>query len=70
VCPLCALTDQDKQWISLQLERVETKLLTAFHTWRRRSKCANGAIAQAIRALDAEMEALQDPVKNLEQPPS
>jgi hypothetical protein len=27
------LTDEDKQWISEQLERVETRLLTEFHKW-------------------------------------
>jgi hypothetical protein len=28
-----ALTDEDKQWISQQLQRVETSLLTEFHKW-------------------------------------
>jgi hypothetical protein len=30
-----ALTDEDKQWISQQLQRVETSLLTEFHKWDR-----------------------------------
>jgi hypothetical protein len=27
------LTDEDKQWISERLEKVETTLLTEFHKW-------------------------------------
>ena len=27
------LTDEDKQWIKEQLEKVETTLLTEFHQW-------------------------------------
>jgi hypothetical protein len=27
------LTEEDKQWISQRLERVETALLTEFHKW-------------------------------------
>jgi hypothetical protein len=65
-----ALTDDDKQWISVQLERVETRLLTAFHTWASPVEMRQRSHSAAIRALDAEMEALQDRVKNLEQPPS
>jgi hypothetical protein len=28
-----SLTDEDKRWITAQLERVETALLTEFHKW-------------------------------------
>jgi len=28
-----SLTEEDKQWIREQLERVETTLLTEFHKW-------------------------------------
>ncbi len=28
-----SLTDDDKQWISEQLEAVETRILTEFHKW-------------------------------------
>jgi hypothetical protein len=28
-----SLTEDDKQWIKEQLERVETTLLTEFHKW-------------------------------------
>jgi hypothetical protein len=28
-----SLSDEDKKWITEQLERVETTLLTEFHKW-------------------------------------
>jgi hypothetical protein len=28
-----ALSDEDKQWIEVRLEKVETTLLTEFHKW-------------------------------------
>ena len=65
-----ALTEEDKQWISVQLERLETKLLTAFHTWASPVELRQRGHSAAIRAIDVEMETLQDRVKNLEQPPS
>jgi hypothetical protein len=30
---LMSLTEDDRHWISEQLERVETRLLTEFHGW-------------------------------------
>jgi hypothetical protein len=30
---IMSLTEDDKQWITAQLERVETALLTEFHKW-------------------------------------
>jgi len=61
------LSDEDKQWIKSELERVETSLLTEFHKWASPVEARQRSHAAAVRALDAEMEALSDRVRNLEQ---
>jgi len=60
------LTDDDKQWIKGQLEKVETTLLTEFHKWASPVEMRQRSHAAAIRALDAEVESLSDRLKNLE----
>ena len=65
-----SLTNEDKQWITElldeRLDRVETKLLTAFHQWASPMEARLRTHAAALRALDLEMEALDDRVKRLE----
>jgi hypothetical protein len=71
------LTDDDKKWIegriaeseerlAERLEKVETTLLTEFHKWASPIDMRQRSHAAALRAHDAEMEALSDRVKNLE----
>ena len=60
------LTEEDKQWISQRLEKVETALLTEFHKWASPVELRQRSHAAAIRALDTEVEALSDRLKNLE----
>jgi hypothetical protein len=60
------LTDEDKQWISERLEKVETTLLTEFHKWASPVELRQRSHAAALRALDAEVESLSDRLKNLE----
>jgi hypothetical protein len=60
------LTDEDKQWIKEQLEKVETTLLTEFHKGASPVGLRQGSHAAALRALDAEVESLSDRLKNLE----
>jgi len=60
------LTEEDKQWISHRLEKVETTLLTEFHKWASPVELRQKSHAAAIRALDTEVEALSDRLKNLE----
>ncbi len=60
------LTDEDKQWISGQLEKVETTLLTEFHEWASPVELRQKSHAAALRALDVEVESLSDRPKNLE----
>ena len=52
------LTDEDKQWITAQLEKVETTLLTEFHKWASPVELRQRSHAAALRALDAEVESL------------
>jgi len=60
------LNDEDRQWIREQLERVETTLLTEFHTWASPLELRQRSHTAAVRPLDAEVESLADRVKKLE----
>jgi hypothetical protein len=61
-----SLTDEDKQWIRAELERVETSLLTEFHKWASPLEARVRTHSAALRAIDLEMEALDSRVKKLE----
>ncbi len=52
------LSDDDKQWIAEQLERVETRLLTEFHKWASPVELRVRSHAAVLRAIDVEMESL------------
>jgi hypothetical protein len=60
------LTEEDKQWISQRLEKVDTTLLAEFHKWASPVELRQRSHAAALRALDAEVESLSDRLKNLE----
>ena len=60
------LDDDDKRWISQQLEQTETRLLTEFHKWASPVELRVRSHSAALRAMDVEMESLQDRVKKLE----
>jgi hypothetical protein len=62
------LSDDDKQWIAEQFERVETRLLTQFHKWASPVELRVRSHTAALRAMDVEMESLTDRVKKLEEP--
>ncbi len=62
----CVLTDDDKQWITTRLEKVETTLLTEFHKWASPVELRQRSHAAVLRAPDAEVESLSDRLKNLE----
>ena len=62
-----SLIDEDKQWITAQLKRIETALLTEFHKWASPVEMRVRSHAAAIRALDTEVEAIADRVAKLEQ---
>ena len=62
------LSDNDKQWIAEQLERVETGLLTEFQTPASPVELRVRSHAAALRAMDVEMESIAERVKKLEEP--
>jgi len=62
-----ALDEQDKQWISEQLERVETKLLTAFHEWASPMHARQRSHSAALEAFDLELEQLKNRVQKIEE---
>jgi len=64
------LSDEDKEWIAARLERVETRLLTEFHKWASPIEARQRTHASALRAVDLEMEAMNDRVTKLEEPGS
>jgi len=63
-----SLSDDDKQWITAQLERVETSLLTEFHKWASPIDARLRSHSAALRALDVEMEAISDRLRKIEPP--
>ena len=52
--------------LSEKIEKVETTLLTEFHKWASPLEMRQRTHAAAIRALDAEVEALGDRVNKIE----
>jgi hypothetical protein len=60
------LTESDKLWIHQELERIDTSLLTEFHKWASPTEARQRTVSAALRAIDLEMEALQDRVTKLE----
>ena len=61
-----SLSEDDKQWIRGELERVETTLLTEFHKWASPVEMRQRSHSAALRALDTEVEAIADRVTKLE----
>lgn len=75
------LDEQDKQWMSEQLqqqlalsegrmkehmERIETSLLTAFHSWASPRDARQRADSARNTALELEYQDLEDRLKKLE----
>lgn len=54
------------QQVRAEIERAETTLLTEFHKWASPVEMRQRSHAAALRALDAEVEALSDRVTKLE----
>jgi hypothetical protein len=64
------LNDEDKKWIAevldRRLEKLETTLLTEFHKWASPTELRIQSHAQAIRAIDLELENVKERVPKLE----
>ena len=58
--------EQLKHYVDERLELVETRLLTEFHKWASATDARSRTHAAAIRAIDVEMEAIDDRLKKLE----
>ncbi len=61
-------SDEDKPWITAQLEHVETTLLTEFHKWASPVEMRVRSHSAALRALDVELESISDRVNKLDRP--
>ena len=67
------LTPEDKQWIAEHvtgqitehLEKLETKLLTAFHQWASPTESRVRSLSSGIHALDLDVENLKGDVESL-----
>ena len=55
-----------KGYVNERSGQVETKLLTEFHKWASPAEARTRTISAALRAIDVEMEAIDDRVKKLE----
>ena len=60
------LTEEDRQWIKEQLEKVDTTLLTEFRKCASPLELRQRSHTAALRALDAEVEPLSDRLKKME----
>jgi hypothetical protein len=60
------LTDEDKQWVSDRLKKVETNLLTEFRRSASPVELRQRSYAAVLRALDTEVESLSQRRKNPE----
>ena len=63
---LIDMEERLKQHVNERSEQVETKLLTEFHKWASPAEARSRTISAALRAIDLEMEAIDDRVKKLE----
>jgi hypothetical protein len=63
-----SLTNEDKDWINAQLERIETSLLTEFHKWASPIEMRMRSHTATLRALDVELESVSERVTKLEPP--
>ena len=59
--------EQFSEHFDQKLERVETKLLTAFHQWASPIDMRQRTHTATLKAIDAEMEALANRVTKLEE---
>ena len=58
--------EEQKRAVNEQIEHAETRLLTAFHQWASPTDARLRTHAATLRALDLEMEELDDRMKKLE----
>lgn len=60
------LSDEDKRWMSEQLEKLETRLLTEFHKYAEFSDARARSHGATLYSLELQIEALRDRLEKLE----
>lgn len=63
---LIEMEERIVSYVNERSEQVETKLLTEFHKLASPAEARNRTISAALRAIDLEMESIDDRVKKLE----
>jgi hypothetical protein len=63
---LIEMEERILSYVNERSEQVETKLLTEFHKWASPGEARSRTISAALRAIDLEMESIDDRVKKLE----
>ena len=63
---LIEMEERMKDYVGQRCEQVETSLLTEFHKWASPAEARHRSIAATLRAIDLEMEAHDDRIKQLE----
>lgn len=63
-----SLTEDDKQWIDNRLEKLDTKLLTAFQQWASPNENRQRRYSAELHEFDSRLEYLEGRVKKLENP--
>jgi len=63
---LIEMEERIVSYVNERSEQVETKLLTEFHKWASPAEARHRTISAALRAIDLEMESIDDRVKKLE----
>lgn len=61
-----SLTEEDKQWITEMLDRVETRLLTEFHKWASPNEARQRRYSAELREFEMQLENHEDRLKKLE----
>jgi hypothetical protein len=61
-----SLTNEDKQWIEAQLERLETKLLTEFQKWASPNAARQRRFSSELHEFELQLENHEDRLQKLE----
>lgn len=61
-----SLTDEDKRWIGEQLERVETRLLSAFHGWARTMEIRVRTTSSSVAGFEERLALAEERIGELE----
>ena len=60
------LDDEDKQWITDILERLETKMLTAFHDWAQTYEVRSRGVTAKVMEFEERLGIIEERVSKLE----